>query len=76
MQRYKSTFEKGGYHVSNAYFTIGDPVEQILTEAQQNNCSMIVLGSHGTSGRFTDWLLGSVSAKVLESSEISVAILR
>ncbi len=59
-----------------ALFLLGDPVEQILNESQERHADLIVLGSHGTGGRLAQWLLGSVSSKVLEYSQASVAILK
>ncbi len=76
MERTRSDFEKAGYKVSDAYFKLGDPVEQILQEAEENGVDLVVVGSHGTGGRLAKWLLGSVSSKVLEYARTSVAILK
>jgi nucleotide-binding universal stress UspA family protein len=76
MNRTRTAFEKSGYTVSNAWFNLGDPIDQILLEAEKNEIDLIVMGSHGAGGRIASWLLGSVSSRVLEYSKASVAILK
>lgn len=49
----------------------GDPAEEILNYAAQNNCGFIVMGTHGRKG-FERTLLGSVTAVVASKSEIPV----
>lgn len=78
LERARNLFRQAGYRVTNAYFGIGDPVEQILQEADRQEIDLIVTGSHG-AGRgpgFTGRFLGSVSSRILECSTTSVAILR
>lgn len=76
LNRTAALFKQTGHTVSDSYFNIGDPVDQILAEADEKDFDLIVMGAHGTTGRLTKWLLGSVSSKVLEYSNASVAILR
>jgi len=53
----------------------GDPAQIIIEEADNNRCDLIVVGSHGQTG-ITDWLLGSVSAKIYNYSNIPVLIIK
>lgn len=76
LARTQKSFEDAGFNVNNAYFNLGDPVDQILSEAEKNDVDLVVMGAHGAGGRFANWLLGSVSARVLEYSPTSVAIFR
>lgn len=76
LEKTKKQFEQAGFTVANAFFNVGDPGDHILQEAEKNDIDLIVLGAHGASERLTKWLLGSVSSKVLEYSEASIAILR
>ncbi len=43
----------------------GDPAEEILQKADELNCDVIVMGTHG-KGLITHTFLGSVSEKVLQ----------
>ncbi len=76
MERYRKLFEHEGYMVSESYVLLGDPVDRILEESEKQQADLVVVGSHGTGGRISRWLLGSVSSKVLEYSPISVAVLK
>ncbi|MDN6731804.1 MAG: universal stress protein [Atopostipes suicloacalis] len=53
----------------------GDPAEEILAEAEENDYHLIVMGSKGL-GVFTRALLGSVSTKVLNHTETNVYIVK
>jgi nucleotide-binding universal stress UspA family protein len=50
--------------VSNILIRLGNPVEEILKVADEENCDVIVLGTHG-KGFLKQTLLGSVSGSVL-----------
>jgi nucleotide-binding universal stress UspA family protein len=49
----------------------GDPAEEILNYAKEENCGFIVMGTHGRKG-FERTLLGSVATSVSSKSEIPV----
>jgi nucleotide-binding universal stress UspA family protein len=51
----------------------GDPAEAILTAADDEKCDMIVMGTRGLSN-LKSITLGSVSHKVLQSSECMVLV--
>ncbi|HVP80117.1 MAG TPA: universal stress protein [Thermodesulfobacteriota bacterium] len=50
--------------ISNILIRLGNPVEEILKVADEENCDVIVLGSHG-KGFLEKTFLGSVSSAVL-----------
>jgi nucleotide-binding universal stress UspA family protein len=50
--------------VSNVFVRVGHPVEEILRAADEEDCDVIVLGSHG-KGFLKQTFLGSVSSSVL-----------
>jgi nucleotide-binding universal stress UspA family protein len=53
----------------------GSPSRQISEYASQNDCDVIVMGTHGRSG-FDRWLLGSVAERVVRSSPVPVLTIR
>ncbi len=53
----------------------GKPSLQIVRYAEQENIDLIVMGSRGVSG-IREFLLGSVSAQVIEHAPCSVTIVR
>jgi nucleotide-binding universal stress UspA family protein len=60
--------------VSRSLVLIGHPVEEILKVAEEENCDVIVLGSHG-KGFLKQTFLGSVSNAVLHRSRKPVFII-
>ena len=59
--------------VSNMLVRVGHPVEEILKAADEEECDILVLGSHG-KGFLKQTFLGSVSHKVLNRSRKPVLI--
>ena len=53
----------------------GNPVEQILKVADDRNCDLIVVGSHG-HGPLTDALVGSTAKKLVRRSAKPVLVVR
>lgn len=51
----------------------GDPVQQILRVAKDENCDLIVLGTHGKSG-MSRWFTTSVAEDVVRQAKCSVLI--
>ncbi len=49
----------------------GDPVEEILSYAEKENCGFIVMGTHGRKG-LERVLLGSITAGVISRSKIPI----
>ncbi len=66
----------GARHVRAEYkAVIGDPVDQILAEAEEERATMIVMATHGRSG-LQRLLLGSVADKVMRMSSRPVLLIR
>ena len=53
----------------------GDPADQIIKEAKENDFDIIFMGSRGL-GTFTRTILGSVSSKVLNHSKKNVMVVK
>lgn len=56
-------------------YLVGDIAEHIGAYASRNKIDLIVMGSHG-HGRIANLLLGSVTSKVLASTDIPVLVVR
>jgi nucleotide-binding universal stress UspA family protein len=54
---------------------IGHPAEQIVLMAEKEKADLIVMGSRGRS-RVAQWLLGSISRRVLSYAHCSVLIVK
>ncbi len=57
------------------FIAVGHPAEQIVHYAEQREADMIVMGHRGKS-RIQQWLLGSVSKRVLSYAPCTVTIVR
>lgn len=53
----------------------GNPVEIILETADENNCDLIVMGTHG-QGSLADAMLGSTARRVVRRSQKPVLVVR
>jgi len=53
----------------------GNPVQQILKVADERNCDLIVMGSHG-HGMIEEALIGSTAKKVIRRSKKPVLVVR
>jgi nucleotide-binding universal stress UspA family protein len=53
----------------------GNPVEVILRVAQEKNCDLIVMGTHGR-GTLADAMLGSTARRVVRRSTTPVLVVR
>jgi nucleotide-binding universal stress UspA family protein len=53
----------------------GEPVNQILKQAEQTGCDLIVMGTHG-QGMFAEALMGSTSRRVVHRSRTPVLVVR
>ena len=53
----------------------GDPAEIIIETAKEQNCDLIVMGTHGHGG-ITDVLIGSTAKRVVRQSTIPVLVVR
>ncbi|MFZ1202456.1 MAG: universal stress protein [Desulfobacterales bacterium] len=53
----------------------GEPVNQILEQAEQTGCDLIVMGTHG-QGMFAEALMGSTARRVVRRSQTPVLVVR
>jgi nucleotide-binding universal stress UspA family protein len=53
----------------------GNPEDQILQQAEERNCDIIVMGSHG-HGAIAEAVIGNTVRKVLRRSKIPVLAVR
>ena len=53
----------------------GNPVEQILKQAEEKNCDLIVMGTHGY-GTLEDAMIGSTARRVIRRSKKPVLVVR
>lgn len=53
----------------------GNPVEQILAQAEATHADLIVMGTHG-QGTLKDAMMGSTARRVLRRSKIPVLVIR
>jgi nucleotide-binding universal stress UspA family protein len=74
MTEVESQFRKGGYKASSVVAR-GDPSQEILRKADQQNVDLVVLGAKGLTG-VRNFLLGNVAQRVSRYSKASVLIVR
>ena len=53
----------------------GEPVKEILKAADENNCDLIIMGSHGY-GALEDAMLGGTARRVLRRAKVPVLLVR
>ncbi|MFC2071521.1 universal stress protein [Chloroflexota bacterium] len=72
----KTGIQTGGKPIEvRGELAIGYPAEEILRYADENAVDLILMATHGRSGR-KRWTLGSVADKVLRSSKVPVWLVR
>ncbi|MFC2024922.1 universal stress protein [Chloroflexota bacterium] len=54
---------------------VGYPAEEILHYADENDVDLILMATHGRSGR-KRWVMGSVADKILKASKVPVLLVR
>ncbi len=54
---------------------LGNPADEIVNYAVQNQVDLIIMATHGRSG-VTRWAFGSIADKVLRSSPVPVMIIK
>lgn len=75
LNQIRKDLEALGCRVAQAEYVLGDVVERICDYAEAKEVDQVVLGSHGRTG-LSRFLLGSISAKVLETCQRPVTIHR
>ena len=53
----------------------GNPVEEIIKNAEERNCDLVVMGTHG-QGTLADAMLGSTARRVIRRSKMPVLVVR
>lgn len=56
------------------YLVLGDPAEEIIKKADEENADLIIMAKRGLTG-LKRYLIGSVTSKVVTHSEVPVLIL-
>ena len=59
----------------NILVKIGNPVDEILQEVENNSYDMVVMGAHG-HGVLSDAIMGSVSRRVVRRCKVPVLVVR
>ena len=71
----KESQEGNGFVTDDIVVVRGNPVEQILEQAEEKNCDLIVMGTHG-HGTLADVMMGSTARRVLRRSKKPVLVVR
>ena len=71
----KSSQEGDGFVTDDIIVERGNPVEQILKQAEEKNCDLIVMGTYG-QGKLADAMMGSTARRVLRRSVKPVLVVR
>ena len=74
-QNVKESHEGKGFVTDDIVVLRGNPVEQILAQAEEKNCDLIVMGTHG-HGTLADVMMGSTARRVLRRSTKPVLVVR
>jgi len=67
--------EGEGFVTDDIIVVRGNPVEEILKYSEENNCDLIVMGTHG-QGTLVDAMMGSTARRVLRRSPKPVLVVR
>lgn len=74
LQKVAAKLEKAGLNVQPAVL-IGNPAEEIVRFATNENADLIVMASRGKSG-FNRWDMGNVADKVIRATDIPVFLVK
>jgi len=74
-EKVKANMDEQAFVTDEIIVERGNPVEKILKVAQERNCDLIVMGSHG-HGAIEDALIGSTARRVLRRSRKPVLVVR
>ena len=67
--------EEISFRTDGVFVVRGNPVEQILQQSVEQDCDMIVMGTHG-EGTLADAMIGSTARRVVRRSRIPVLVVR
>lgn len=71
----RQALEQGDVRADEILVERGNPVEEILNQAEHGNFDMIVMGTHG-QGALERVMMGSTARRVLRRSKIPVLVVR
>jgi nucleotide-binding universal stress UspA family protein len=71
----RKELEKSDFQTDEVLVERGNPVEEILKQAQDKDFDLIVMGSHG-QGTFERAMMGSTARRVLRRSKVPVLVVR
>ena len=64
-----------GFTTDDIIVQRGNPVEEIIKSAEECNCDLIIMGTHGQS-TLEDVMLGSTARRVIRRSKVPVLVVR
>ena len=67
--------KSAGFTTDEIIVERGNPVEEIIKNAEEQNCDLIVMGTHGL-GTLADVMLGSTARRVIGRSKIPVLVVK
>jgi nucleotide-binding universal stress UspA family protein len=67
--------EGDGFTTYDIVVQRGNPVEEIIRNAEEQNCDLIVMGTHG-QGTLENVMLGSTARRVIRRSKVPVLVVR
>ena len=71
----KQQQQGAGFTTDEVIVVRGNPVEAIIKNAEERNCELIVMGTHGL-GTLADAMLGSTARRVIRRSKTPVLVVR
>ena len=71
----KQQQQGAGFTTDEVIVVRGNPVEEIIKNAEERNCELIVMGTHGL-GTLADAMLGSTARRVIRRSKMPVLVVR
>ena len=71
----KSSKKESPFVTDDILVVWGNPVEQILLQADEKNCDLIVMGTHGR-GSLADAMIGSTARRIVRRSKKPVLVIR
>jgi len=64
-----------GLKLTSKILKSDDVAKSILEEAKEAGCDLIIMGSRGLTG-FTEFVMGSVSTKVVQTAKVPVLVVK
>ena len=71
----KQQQEGAGFKTDEIIVERGNPVEEIIKNAEEGSCDLIVMGTHG-QGTLADVMLGSTARRVIRRAKMPVLVVR